>query len=451
MWKHRITALVFLLAGLAVGYFAYSTEADPASRFGFKLGLDLSGGTHLVYVADVAGIAPAEVKDSLDALRDVVERRINLFGVSEPSVQVENPSFTNEREYRLVIDLPNVTDIDEAVALIGQTPLLDFRVENSDISFDAADVENGTISLDPESLFEKTELTGRYLERATLEFDPTTALPIIGLRFNQEGAALFEEITGDNVGKVVAIFLDGAPISTPVVNEAISGGVAQITGSFTPAEAKELVGRLNSGALPVPIELVSTQTIGATLGTLAVERGVDAAIIGFLAIVIFLMLWYRLPGLIAAVSLGFYACIVLALFKLIPVTLSAAGIAGFIISVGIAVDANVLIFERLKEELRAGADIASAVQTGFDRAWTSIRDSNTSSIITAIILYWFGTSLIKGFALTFAIGVLTSLLSAITMTRAFLFALNVRGRSRAARFFFGSGFFLPGKEPAPRA
>ena len=451
MIKTRILAFLILVLGLGVGFFVYDSEPAIKARFGnaaavaaeeeggrfaFALGLDLSGGTHLVYEADVSALAPTEVKGSLDALRDVIERRVNLFGVSEPNVQVEDPSFTNEGAYRLIVDLPGVTDIDEAVRLIGQTPLLEFRTEG-DIELDASALESGELSIDPNEFFARTDLTGRYLERAALEFDPSTGRPVIGLKFNQEGADLFEEITGDNVGKIVAIFLDGAPISTPVVNEAISGGVAQITGDFTPTEAKELVGRLNSGALPVPIELVSTQTIGATLGALAVERGVQAAVFGFIAIIAFLIILYRLPGIIAALSLSLYVAIVLALFKLIPVTLSAAGIAGFIISIGMAVDANVLIFERMKEEMRAGARIKDAMRVGFDRAWLSIRDSNTSSIITAVILYWFGTSLIKGFALTLAIGVIVSLLSAITMTRFFLYSINTDSSNRFVRFLYG--------------
>ncbi|MGH7249372.1 MAG: preprotein translocase subunit SecD, partial [Minisyncoccia bacterium] len=208
---------------------------------------------------------------------------------------------------------------------------------------------------------------------------------------------------------------------------------------FTPTEAKTLVGRLNSGALPVPITLLSTQTIGATLGDSAVNAGVKAAIIGFLLVALFLILLYRLPGLVATVSLCIFIAIILAIFKLLPVTLTAAGIAGFIISIGIAVDANVLIFERMKEELRSGKSISDAISTGFSRAWFSIRDSNISNFITAVILFWFGTSLIKGFALTLGIGVIISMFSAITITRIFLSTLSFIGEGRVARFLFSSG------------
>lgn len=238
---------------------------------------------------------------------------------------------------------------------------------------------------------------------------------------------------------MVAIYLDGAPISTPVVREEIPNGQAVISGSFTPNEAKQLVGRLNSGALPVPISLVSKQTIGATLGENAVDAGVKAALIGFLLVALFLILWYRLPGLVAVISLCIFVAIILTLFKLIPVTLTAAGIAGFIISMGVAVDANVLIFERIKEELRSGRNINDAVSAGFSRAWFSIRDSNTSNIITAVILFWFGTSLIKGFALTLGMGVLVSMFSAITITKIFLGTLSFIKEGKVSRFLFSSG------------
>jgi len=228
-----------------------------------------------------------------------------------------------------------------------------------------------------------------------LIFNPTTGEPVVGLKFNTEGSKLFEEITTKNVGKVIAIFLDGQPISAPRVNEAITGGEAQISGKFTPKEAKTLVGRLNSGALPVPIKLISTQTIGPSLGIQATTAGVKSAIIGFLAIALFLIIWYRLPGVVAVIALSIYVAMMLAIFKLLPVTLTAAGIAGFIISIGIAVDANVLIFERIKEEMRNGNPVAESIHHGFKRAWLSVRDSNISSIITAIILFGLEPVLLK--------------------------------------------------------
>jgi preprotein translocase subunit SecD len=453
MWKTRIIALLILLLGIGLGFFVYKSEishrnlapeakATGFAKFPFKLGLDLSGGTHLVYKADISQVDSAELKDSMDALRDVIERRVNVFGVSEPIVQVQNGGFSNSGEERLIVDLPGVTEVSKAIEMIGQTPMLDFRVENPDVSKkQEAKIDNdGVVKLDATPEFILTELTGRYLDKAILEFDQTTSEPKVSLQFDAEGSVLFEKITRENIGKSVAIYLDGEPISIPTVNEAITGGKAQISGSFTPTEAKTLVGRLNSGALPVPISLISTQTIGPSLGSQATAAGVKAALIGFLAIALFLVIWYRLPGMIAVLALSMYVVIMLAIFKLVPVTLTAAGIAGFIISIGIAVDANVLIFERVKEELRNGEGISDSIHHGFKRAWLSVRDSNISSMITAVILFWFGTSLIKGFALVFLIGVIISMISAISITRIFLYSLNIKKKNKLTGFLFGSGF-----------
>lgn len=452
MWKKRLLALLVLVLGVGIAYFVYSSEMHARAKtdgpvfvekFPFKLGLDLSGGSHLVYRADVQAVEEGAVADAMSSLRDVIERRINIFGVSEPVVQVEKSRFANG-EQRLIVDLPGVTDIDQAIAMIGQTPLLEFKTENPNP--EPAEVvvgPDGTVdlgSVDFSKQYTNTELTGRYLSKAVLEFDPNTAQPVVSLIFNAEGAKLFQEITKANVGKTVAIFLDGAPISTPTVQQEIAGGRAQITGNFNPQEAKQLVGRLNSGALPVPIELLSTQTIGPSLGEEAVHAGVKAGFVGFLLIALFLVLWYRLPGVISVLALALYVAITLALYKLIPVTLTAAGIAGFIISIGIAVDANVLIFERIKEEVRGGRTISDAIQAGFSRAWFSIRDSNISTLITSAILFWFGTSLIKGFALTLGLGVVISLFSAIVVSRLFLFAIGVEKTNAITSFLFGSGF-----------
>ena len=404
------------------------------------MGLDLSGGSHLIYKADTSVVPESQVGDSMNALRDVIERRINLFGVSAPVVQVKHGGFVSGGGAQLIVDLPGVTDVKQAIEMIGQTPLLEFKIEAPKGTLQAVTVDkDGTAVLDVNSQFVSTELTGRYLQKATLEFDTNTREPKVSLQFNDVGTKLFAEITKNNVGKMVAIYLDGAPISTPVVREEIPNGQAVISGSFTPTEAKQLVGRLNSGALPVPISLLSTQTIGAILGDSAVQAGVKAAIIGFLLVALFLILWYRLPGLVATLSLCIFVAIILALFKLLPVALTAAGIAGFIISIGIAVDANVLIFERVKEELRSGQSISDAVKLGFSRAWFSIRDSNISNFITAVILFWFGTSLIKGFALTLGMGVIVSMFSAITITRIFLSTLVFLGEGKIARFLFSSG------------
>jgi protein-export membrane protein SecD len=440
MLKRRLIAFLVLLAGLAVAFFVYSSEPglkDGANdKYAFKLGLDLSGGTHLVYKADVSELEAGQVKDSMASLRDVIERRVNLFGVAETNVQTQEITIAGLDEQRLVVDLPGITDINQAVEMIGQTPLLEFKLVNPDA--------DNTAPLD--ELYVSTGLTGKYLDRASLEFVQQgtgagiAGQPIVALQFNNEGGDLFEEITEENVGEILAIFLDGAPISTPVIQAAISGGQATITGNFTPDEAKQLVGRLNSGALPVPIELISTQTIGATLGAGAVDAGLFAGMIGFLILALLFILWYRLPGVIAIIALVFYMAIMFALFKVVPVTLTAAGIAGFIISLGIAVDANVLIFERMKEEIRGGRSTFDGLKEGFARAWLSIRDSNISSLITAAILFWFGSSLIQGFALTFGLGVLVSMISAITITRFFLYAFTSTRDGKIRRFLFGTGF-----------
>ncbi|MBI4692046.1 MAG: protein translocase subunit SecD [Candidatus Terrybacteria bacterium] len=434
MLKYRIIAVLFILAGVAVGYFDALHIFNKESIFSlpFKLGLDLQGGVHLIYKADTR-IKPEEIPDAMAGLRDVIERRINLFGVSEPLVQVEQRGIlktAENREQRLVVELPGVTDVAQAIKMIGETPFLEFRTENQNIQMTA------TTTFD--EAFLPTLLTGRYLKKAQLDYNQTTYEPEVSIEFNDEGAKIFGQLTKENVGKKLAIFLDGAPISIPVVREEITSAKAQITGQFTPKEAKTLVQRLNSGALPVPINLISQQTIGPTLGEKVLTKGINAGIYGIILVALFLILWYRLPGLIAVLALAIYTAITLALFKIIPVTLTAAGIAGFILSVGMAVDANILIFERMKEERRQGKALSAAITEGFSRAWLSIRDSNVSSLITSFILFWMGTSMVKGFALTLGVGILVSMFSAITISRTFLLALGIKGGTKLSKFLICS-------------
>lgn len=450
MLKTRLAAVLFLFMGVFLGYFVYQSELAAKNKtesslasFPFKLGLDLSGGTELSYDADLSAVPKEERGDALNALRDVIERRINIFGVAEPSVRVEGAGTgAASSTGRLSVELPGVTDVAQAVAWVGQTPALDFRVEKKDgetgklLDAIRAGAASST-SLTANDVYVPTALTGRFLKKAEVQFNQTTGAPGISLSFNQEGAKLFGQITKENVNKTVAIYLDGAPISTPVVRESILDGRAQITGTFTAKEAKELVGRLNSGALPVPIFLLASQSVGGTLGAAALAEGIKAALFGFLFVALFFIVWYRLPGLVAVLSLSFYFLAMLSLFKFFGVTLTAAGIAGFIISIGIAVDANVLIFERMREERLRGKGGTEALSLGFSRAWTSIRDSNISSLLTALVLFWFGTSLIKGFALTFALGILVSLFTAVLVTRVFLRAM---GAERRSGFLFGAGF-----------
>ncbi|MFA6536481.1 MAG: protein translocase subunit SecD [Candidatus Paceibacterota bacterium] len=439
MLKHRIWAVILLVTAVLIGYFVYSSQVKSDSNFPFKLGLDLSGGTHLVYEADVSSLAASDVDSSMNTLRDVIERRVNVFGVSEPIVQVENGNVFGSIKSRLIVELPGVTNVNDAVAAIGQTPILEFRLV-------AAGVKNLNEVKDKpmDQVFIPTGLTGRLLEHSQLEFDQQTGEGIVVLSFNKEGGDLFEKITKENVGRSLAIFLDGDLKSTPVIREVIAGGKATISGGFTGqtglTEARDLVRNLNLGALPVPIKLVSTQTIGATLGEAAVDASVKAGILAFIIVALFLIIWYRLPGLIAVISLAVYVALNLAIFKLIPVTLTAAGIAGFILSIGMAVDANILIFERMKEELKRGRVLSDAVYEGFARAWLSIRDSNLSSIITAVILYSFAsTALVKGFALVFFIGVIVSMFTAITVSRTLLLSIMPKVGGKISHFLFGNG------------
>ncbi len=441
MFKQRIKAVYVLIFALLIGYW---TTLHP-----FHLGLDLSGGTHLVYSADVSKLGSADITASMASLRDVVERRVNTLGVSEPIVQTQlgGALAGAGNAYKLIVELPGVTDADQAAAEIGKTPVLEFKVATAaDIkAFQASTTvqseSTSTQAAAYTALFKDTGLTGRMVSRASVQFNSTTNAPQVGLNFTAEGAKLFGSITKDNIGNYIGIFLDGNLVSAPVVQAEIDGGQAQITGSFQLAEVQTIVRDLNFGALPVPISLISTQTIGPSLGQAAVNGGIFAGIIAFIIISIFLVLWYRLPGFVAVIALAVYTVFMLALFKLIPVTLSAAGIAGFIITIGMAVDANILIFERMKEELRRGRGISDAMHEGFARAWTSIRDSNISSIITGAILYYFGsTAIITGFALVFVVGVLVSMFTAITASRMFLYAVAPRKTTRLSTFLISNGF-----------
>lgn len=535
--KVRLSLLGILILAVLAGIVDYPKGPDInlgkwQEEIKVHLGLDLQGGSSLLYQADVSKLAEADRETAVASVRDVIEQRINAFGVSEPVIQ----TIHSGNDWRISVELPGITNIQEAINRIGATPTLEFKVEGpaktytddqlaqirkhndeqkakaqdvlnralagedfeslasqytedpgsketkgdlgqftdgdmvaefNDVVFNKATVgqvypelvktaygyhiirvdertdavkdANGNVTQKATAkahhiLFTTTSetypnvgpnyissgLSGEQLKRADVVFDQRTGLPIISVTFNSEGTKLFDQITKDNIGKTIAIYLDGQLVMTPVVNEEIPNGQAIINGNFTLQEAKAEVQKLNAGALPVPISLVSQQNIGPSLGQASIERSLLAGLIGLALLSFFMIMYYRLPGLLAVVALGIYTLIVLAVFKLWPVTLTLAGIAGFILSIGMAVDANVLIFERLKEELRAGKPIDSAVEEGFKRAWLSIRDSNSSSLITCLILYWFGSALIRGFAITLAIGIAVSMFSAITITRNFL-------------------------------
>lgn len=441
MFKHRIISLILIAVVLAIGFFVYSSQFNKNgafAKFPFRLGLDLNGGTQLTYKADVSNLASNDVSGAMSTLKDVIERRVNIFGVSEPLIQTVDAGLLNGiAEHRLVVELPGVTDIGAAISMIGKTPTLEFKLVEK-----ATSTPITASTTESEIFFVSTGLTGRLLKNASLEFNQNTSEPVVSLSFNSEGKDLFAKITRENVGQVLAIFLDGEPISAPIIREEIKDGNAQISGRFSAQEARTLVRDLNYGALPVPIELIGTQLVGASLGQNALMAGVKAGVVGLIVLVLFLIFWYRLPGIVAVFSLAIYIVLSLALFKIIPVTLTAAGLAGFILSIGMAVDANVLIFERMKEELKKGEKIDQATREGFHRAWLSIRDSNISSIITSIVLFWLGTSAVKGFALTLGIGVLVSMLTAITISRTFLFAIGFKRENKFTRFLYSNGFHI---------
>lgn len=542
----------------------------------FNLGLDLQGGTQLVYEADVSNIPERERSSSLEGVRDVIERRVNATGVSEPLIQV-NRTLTGD--YRIIAELAGVSDIDEAIEMIGDTPILEFKEQDDEaltVQLDESNtqaqqetlekannllekaLENNSLqnleegdlleavwinqeeypviyealvnlednkvypelivdndsyqiielldqrmsgnpfldneeqeaepeylvnilnissnfelpALDLDEGWKNTELTGQHLKRAVLQFNPNDGTPEVSLEFNSEGSKLFAEITKRNIGLPVAIFLDGYPISVPTVNEEIPDGKAVISGQFNVQEARLLVQRLNTGALPVPIELIGQQTVGASLGEKSISNSFSAAIYGFLFVALFMLFFYRLPGLISIISLLVYVLAVITIFKVMPVllalffillliilfslvfselkifdglpsiilffivtaflifyainpvTLTLAGLTGFILSIGMAVDANILIFERMKEELRSGKNLSTAIDEGFRRAWPSIRDGNITTILVCFVLMTFGTGLVKGFGATLFIGVSISMFSSIVITRALLRLLN---------------------------
>lgn len=390
--------LLFLITGFAVlaGLFIYP------SGFGggflpWHLGLDLVGGSYLVYEVDMTDVAVSDRDSILDGLRDVMERRVNVFGVSEPRVTTAKEGSSHQ----IIVELAGISDTEEAIRQIGRTALLDFR-----------EVQGET--------FIKTNLTGRYLQKAQITSNPTTGIPAISIQFNTEGGKIFGELTKKNVGRPLAIFLDDELISMPTVQEEILGGNAQISGQFDYKEARRLVSLFNAGALPAPIKLISQQTIGATLGLDSLQKAIFAGATGTIAIIFFMLLYYRRFGFAASLALVFYIAYTLAAFKLFGITMTLAGIAGFILSIGMAVDANILVFARAKEEVKKGLSNVAALEEGFKRAWSSIRDSNIATILTSVILYYLTSSFVRGFALALLIGVLISMFSAITVTRVIL-------------------------------
>lgn len=385
-----------------------------------KLGLDLQGGTELTLQTDMSKINPSSYDNALQSAKDVIERRVNLFGVSESVVQTS----TVGSERRILLELPGLKDASAAANLVGKTAQLDFREIPASRSAEATQSAYAVYFYSV-----TTGLTGADLKSAQVSFAGSSkgvqSGPQVGIDFTDQGAKKFAEITKRNIGKPLAIFLDNEMIEAPTVQSEIDNGSAVITGKFTVETAKGLANLLNAGALPVPIKILEQRTIGPSLGQQSINKSVMAGAVGVLVVMVYMAAFYGLYGLLADLALIIYALMVLTIFKtglfiLPPVTLSLAGIAGFILSIGMAVDANILIFERMKEELRWGKSKGRALELGFDRAWTSIWASNVSSLMTASILYFFGTSFVRGFAVTLAIGVLVSMFTAIVVTRTFL-------------------------------
>lgn len=475
-WILAVIIVFVFIVGLSVGGNVYNGLAKKLAaktnnivilpqvkELPFSLGLDLQGGTHLVYQADVKNIPETDRAGALEAARDIIERRVNAFGVSEPVVQVNHSA---GGDYRIIAELAGVKDVSEAIKLIGETPILEFKEQGDNnivIPNNASSSSSTPVNLNLSQSWKNTSLTGKNLKRATLQFNQNDSSPEVSLEFDSEGGKLFADITGRNIGKPVAIFLDGYPISIPTVNDRITDGKAVISGHFNIEEAKLLVKRLNSGALPVPITLISQKTVESSLGVKSIDNSLKAGLVGLLLVSLFMILYYRLPGFLSVLSLLVYGLTVLAIFKALPVwlalilivvmvglifytfnelkifngtlallftvigillffyaikaiTLSLSGIAGLILSVGMAVDANILIFARTREELKSGKSVKQSVENGFKRAWPSIRDGNVSTIITCLILIFFGTSSVQGFGTTLFIGIAVSLFSAIVIT-----------------------------------
>ena len=410
-----------------IGSFKVDTKINPLAidfelcgtrsqkTFTTKLGLDLKGGSMLVFQADMSKVKLADREDALLSARDTIERRVNFFGVSEPNVQTVK---AGNDAYRINVELPGIENTQDAITMIGQTAVLDFREEAT------ADAKIASQSSIYQRLTKETGLTGKYIKKASVGFDSNTGKPTVSLEFNSEGAVLFEDITRRNVGKPVGIFLDQFLLSAPTVDEAIVGGKAEINGNFTVDEAKKLSIAINSGSLPVPVKLIEQRNIGATLGDEQIRKSVLAGIVGLIAVLSFMIIYYMRLGLIASLALLIYALISFAIFRAIPVVMTLSGIAGFILSIGMAVDGNILIFERIKEEQRKGKDFDVAIRIGFGRAIDAIKDANITTLLVAFILFnpmnWdflpqFG--LVRGFALTLAIGVCTSLFTGVVITR----------------------------------
>ena len=427
MRKKHIYLLIFILVlfGLAMqSIVPFNTKLMGPE--GLTLGLDLKGGSQLLYKADLSQKDPSITDNAaMSSVIEKIQRRVNLYGTAEPTIQKQGAD-------RILVQLPGVKDISEAISLIGKTALLEFREQKLDeVGYPVLDDKGDWVFEDEPAKAEgrdgqQRELTGEYLKLARTNVDPYKG-PVVVIEWDSEGGYLFEKITRRNLQKPLAIFLDNEKISAPIVQSVImSGTPAQIEGHFTIDGAGALAIQLNSGALDVPLEIIGQENVDPTLGADSIQKSKRAAIIGIILLLLFMLIYYRLPGLIACISLGIYGTLLLSIFSAFPITLTLSGIAGAILSLGMAVDANILIFERMKEELRTGRTLGAAVEAGFNRAWSAIRDSNITTFIACAVLIWLGTSatfhasMVSGFAITLFIGVALSMFTAIVITRTFL-------------------------------
>jgi preprotein translocase subunit SecD len=395
-----------------IDFYFFGKHINP--QFKLKKGLDIQGGMQVILQADMSEIDPENREDAIASSREIISRRVDMYGINEPRIQTAKQG----DQYRLIVELPGISDQKQALQLVGQTAELEFKIQEEQ---PPQATESAAAVLDN---FKSTGLSGKHLQKASLQFNQQTGQPVVALEFNQEGQERFAQITKDNQGKVLAIFIDEFPVAMPVINTPILDGRAIMTGDFTVEKAENLAIQLNAGALPVPIEVLEQRAIGASLGDMSVTKSVRAGMIGLGLVALFMILYYGLKGVIASLVLVIYAVITIAAYKLLGVTVTLPGIAGLLLSIGMAVDSNILIFERIKEELRVETPFSRAVELGFGKAWDSIKDANLATIMTALVLInpfdfsFLNTSgLVRGFGITLLIGVGIGLFTGIVVSR----------------------------------
>ena len=425
-WK---AVLVVLVVGYAVWLGwppldMHNKEGEVTEKGKVNLGLDLQGGMHLVLEVDTSGLTPKEAKDAPDRALEIIRNRIDQFGVLEPSIQKQGND-------RIVIQLPGVTDRERAIKLVKSSAHLEFRIVSDDAElmktalagekvagYELKKLKKNDEKYEELLLEKKPALKGETLVDATTEFSQTAFnQPYVSINFNNKGAAIFSKVTGDNIGKRLAIVLDGTVYSAPVIREKIPSGRAQITGNFSVQEATDLAIVLRAGALPAPVKIIEERTVGPTLGRDSIEKGIKAIVIGGLVVLVFMAVYYLLAGLIADFALVLNIVLITGALSYFHATLTLPGIAGLVLTIGMSVDANVLIFERIREESKLGKSLRAAIQSGFQRAFLTILDANVTTLITALILFQFGTGPVRGFATVLSIGIISSMFTAIVVTR----------------------------------